>query len=539
MADILTADVVIVGSGVAGAITGYSLARAGAKVLILEAGPRVDRAKAVVQFRNSPTKGPNSPYPANPKVPQPDPDDIGSYYVQAGPVTFNGLQARVVGGTTWHWGGLTLRYRPNDFRLKSKFGVGVDWPLSYDDLEPWYGEAEREIGVCGPPDYDWGSPRSTPYPMPPIAPTYLDTVIGAACAGVGLTMAPFPHGRNSVGRDGRPPCCGNASCVPICPIGAKYDASVHVAKAEAAGARVVPLAIAHEIVVGADRKVTAIRFKRPDGSVHEARGKVFVVAAHAIETPKLLLMSRVPGSGLAVANSSDQVGRNLMTQLDAGMIGLTREKLWPYRGPVETSGIRELRDGDFRGMHGASGTSPSNEGWVRALGPMKLAQRFAAQGLTGGALAAAISDHMARELAIGPSVEVLPNPNNRVTLAQGRPDPLGLPRPRIWFNWGTYEQEGMKVAMEYVLGLMNALGATDVQRLGPVTDGAVMGGTCRMGDDARTSVVDRNLRAHDHPNLYVVGSATFPTITASPPTLTIAAFALRAGLAIRRDLGGA
>ena len=539
MADILTADVVIVGSGVAGAITGYSLARAGARVLILEAGPRVDRAKAVVQFRNSPTKGPNSPYPANPKVPQPDPDDIGSYYVQAGPVTFNGLQARVVGGTTWHWGGLTLRYRPNDFRLKSKFGVGVDWPLSYDDLEPWYAEAEREIGVCGPPDYDWGSPRSTPYPMPPIAPTYLDTVIGAACAGVGLTMAPFPHGRNSVGRDGRPPCCGNASCVPICPIGAKYDASVHVAKAEAAGARVVPLAIAHEIVVGADRKVTAIRFKRPDGSVHEARGKVFVIAAHAVETPKLLLMSRVPGSGLAVANSSDQVGRNLMTQLDAGMIGLTREKLWPYRGPVETSGIRELRDGDFRGMHGASGTSPSNEGWVRALGPMKLAQRFAAQGLTGGALAAAISDHMARELAIGPSVEVLPNPNNRVTLAQGRPDPLGLPRPRIWFNWGPYEQEGMKVAMEYVLGLMNALGATDVQRLGPVTDGAVMGGTCRMGDDARTSVVDRNLRAHDHPNLYVVGSATFPTITASPPTLTIAAFALRAGLAIRRDLGGA
>ncbi len=224
MSHVLTADVVIVGSGVAGAITGYTLARAGVKVLILEAGPRVDRGKAVMQFMQSPTKGPNSPYPANPKVPQPDSDDIGAYYVQAGPVPFRGLQARVVGGTTWHWGGLTLRYRPNDFVLKSKFGVGVDWPLSYSDLEPWYGEAESEIGVCGPTDYDWGAPRSTPYPMPPIAPTYLDTVIGAACAHVGLSMAPFPHGRNSVGRDDRPPCCGNASCVPICPIGAKYDA---------------------------------------------------------------------------------------------------------------------------------------------------------------------------------------------------------------------------------------------------------------------------------------------------------------------------
>ena len=533
----MDADVVIVGTGVAGALIGWRLAAAGAKVLMLEAGPQVDRNAAVNRARAAVAQTPGRPYENPPWAERPDFADGLAYYSQTGPQTFSSTYERVVGGTTWHWGGLTLRYRPNDFRLKSKFGVGVDWPLSYDDLEPWYAEAEREIGVAGPPGYDWGSPRSTPYPMPPIAPTYLDTVIGAACASVGLTMAPFPHGRNSVGRDGRPPCCGNASCVPICPIGAKYDASVHVAKAEAAGARVVPLAIAHEIVVGADGKVTAIRFKRPDGSVHEARGRVFVVAAHAIETPKLLLMSRVPGSGLAVANGSDQVGRNLLTQLDAGMIGLTREKIWPYRGPVETSGIRELRDGDFRGMHGASGTSPSNEGWVRATGPMKLAQRFAAQGLTGAALAAAISDHMARELAIGPSVEVLPNPNNRVTLALDRPDPLGLPRPRIWFNWGTYEQEGMKVAMEYVLGLMNALGATDVQRVGPVTDAAVMGGTCRMGDDPRTSVVDRNLRAHDHPNLYLVGSATFPTITASPPTLTIAAFALRAGLAIRRELG--
>jgi choline dehydrogenase-like flavoprotein len=230
------------------------------------------------------------------------------------------------------------------------------------------------------------------------------------------------------------------------------------------------------------------------------------------------------------------VGRNLLTQLDAGMIGVTRDKLYPYRGPVETSGIRELRDGDFRNLHGASGTSPSNEGWYRAIGPFKAAEQYAAQGLRGAALSAAVSDHMARELAIGPSVEVLAQADNRVTLALDRLDPLGLPRPRIAFKWGQYEMDGMKVAMQYVQGLMNALGASDVQTVGPVTDGAVMGGTCRMGDDPRTSVVDRNLRAHDHPNLYLVGSATFPTITASPPTLTIAAVALRVALTIRDNL---
>jgi len=299
---------------------------------------------------------------------------------------------------------------------------------------------------------------------------------------------------------------------------------------------VEPLAIAHEIVVGEDRKVTAIRFKRPDGSVDEARGRMFVIAAHAVETPKLLLMSRIPGSDATVANSSGQVGRNLLTQLDAGMAGLTRDKIYPYRGPVETSGIRELRDGSFRNLHGASGTSPSNEGWYRAIGPFKAAERYATQGMTGAALAAAVSDHLARELAMGPSVECLPDPDNRVTLANDQPDPLGLPRPRISFRWGKYEMDGMKVAMDYVLGLMNALGATELQTFEPSTDSAVMGGTCRMGNDPRTSVVDRHLRTHDHPNLYLVGSATFPTITASPPTLTIAAFALRTALTIRTEL---
>jgi choline dehydrogenase-like flavoprotein len=535
--DILTADVVIVGSGVAGALTATVLARNGLKVLILEAGPRVDRAKAVATFRASASKSPNSPYPPHPKVPQVDENDLGAYYVQAGPETFGTLQARVVGGTTWHWGGLALRYHPNDFRMRSRYGVALDWPLAYDDLEPWYAQAERELGVAGPPGEDWGSPRSGPYPMPPVAPSYADMQFAAAAAKVGFSVASFPAARNTVGFDGRPPCCGNASCVPICPIGAKYDGSVHVAKAEAAGVRVEPLAIAHEIVVGSDGAITAVRFLRPDGTTHEARGKVFVVAAHAIESAKLLLMSRDARTRpQGVANSSGAVGRYLLTQLDVGYIGLARDPVYPYRAPVETAGIKELRDHPYRGQYGASGSSPSNEGWSRAVGPLKLAREFAARGLSGAALGRAVSEHAAREVAFGPSVEVLPDPDNRVTLALDQRDALGLPRPRIAFRFADYEKKGMDVAMGYMLGIMNALGATNVQRQGPVTDGAVMGGTCRMGNDPRESVVDRNLRAHDHPNLYIVGSAAFPTITASPPTLTIAAFALRAGTHIATGL---
>jgi len=161
------------------------------------------------------------------------------------------------------------------------------------------------------------------------------------------------------------------------------------------------------------------------------------------------------------------------------------------------------------------------------------------KGLRGLALGKAVSDHVSREVAIGPSVEVLADPSNRVTLALEARDPLGLPRPRISFKFASYELEGMKIGMTHMDALMTALGATDVRRLGPVTDGAVMGGTCRMGSDPKTSVVDRDLRAHDHRNLFIVGSAAFPTITSSPPTLSIAAFARRAAERIRLDLAGA
>ena len=485
----------------AGAITGYTLARSGVSVLILEAGPRVDRAKATVLFRNSPTKGPNSPYPAHPWCRNPTKNDIGAYYVQAGPVTFHGLQARVVGGTTWHWGGLTLRYRPNDFVLKSKFGVGMDWPSDLHRSRAMVRRGRARDRRCGPPDYDWGSPRSTPYPMPPIAPTYLDTVIRAACSKVGLTMAPFPHGRNSVGRDGRPPCCGNASCVPICPIGAKYDASVHVAKAEAAGVRVEPLAIAHEIVVGDGPQgqrdsLQAARRQRGRGARQDvrdrgARGRDAEAAADVAHCR----------AASTVANSSDQVGRNLLTQLDAGMAGLTKDKLYP----VSRSGRDERHPRAARWRLSQPARRVGHVAVERRLASRDRTVQgggaFAAQGLSGAGLAAAVSDHMARELAMGPSVECLPNPDNRVTLAIDQLDPLGLPRPRIAYKWGKYEMDGMKVAMEYVLGLMNALGATELQTFGPVTDSAVMGGTCRMGDDPRTSVVDRTCDARSPESL--------------------------------------
>src|SRR5207247_7070425 len=228
---------------------------AGLKVLIPEAGPRVHRAAALEQYRGALIKILECPYPNAPHAPRSRSDQPDSYYLQNGPDKFESTYLRQVGGTTWHWLRTTLRFVPDDFRLRSKFGVAVDWPISYDDLEPWYCEAERELGVAGDPNAALDAPRSQPYPLPPIPLTYLDRRVAAALAGTEYTLQPTPQARNSQ---------------------AKYDATVHVALAERAGAELLEQAVVTTVELGAGGRVSGLRFKRPDGTEDRATGKVYV-----------------------------------------------------------------------------------------------------------------------------------------------------------------------------------------------------------------------------------------------------------------------
>jgi choline dehydrogenase-like flavoprotein len=532
----MTADVVVIGAGTAGSLLAHRLARVGASVLILEAGPRIDRSDAVERFWSSATKSPNSPYPAGPLAPQPDTGDGGAYYVNDGPDLFQGLYLRGVGGTTWHMGGTAMRYRPSDFRLRSLFGVGVDWPIAYEDLDPWYEEAERETGVSGDAAHDWGAPRRAPLPMPAVPASYLDQVVAGVLPSLGLSLRVFPQFRNTQDFDDRPACCGNATCVPICPIGAKWDGSVPAAKAEKAGARLVPDAVVFRMEVGDDGNVASVQFKRPDGSVGQARGRIVVLAAHAIETPKLLLMSRSERMPAGIGNSSGNVGRYLMGQIDQVAIGLTREPVYPYRGPVGTSGIVEYRDGPFRADLAAAGTSLSNAGWARALGPLRYGAELAGRGVRGTALAKQVAHRVARELMIGSTAEMLPSPDNRIVPAFDLLDAAGLPRPRLTFRIDDYAKRGLAVAIERQNRIFAALGATEIRTFPMSSSTATVIGTARMGADPKTSVVDPQLRAHDHRNLFVVGASAFPTAGVLPPTLTIAALALRAAGTIEAEL---
>jgi choline dehydrogenase-like flavoprotein len=293
------------------------------------------------------------------------------------------------------------------------------------------------------------------------------------------------------------------------------------------------------IEVARNGTVAAIRYKRPDGSSGRITAKTFVIAAHAIETPKLLLMSKQPGAPDGVANASDQVGRNLMDHPVQLSYALAGAPVWPYRGPLSTSGVENTRSGDWRATRPSFRIEIGNDGWSWPTGaPIADAQELAGKGLRGVALQKALFERTSREIRFGTLTEQLPDPANRVVPDETSRDALGLPRPRIAYRLDQYTLAGLAEARRIHEAAFVRMNATQIRHN---QDSEFQGaghviGTTRMGKDARTSVVDADLRAHDHRNLFVVGSGVFPTSGAANPTLTIAALALRSAEAIRQSL---
>ena len=365
---------------------------------------------------------------------------------RTGPILFRSTYLRQVGGTTWHWLGTALRLLPHDFELRSRYGVGVDWPLTYADLAPWYDAAESELGVSGHDD-PLGSPRRSPYPMPGLPATLGDRLMDQASAPLGFRVRVSPQARNAQPFDNRPACCASSSCIPICPVQAKYDATVHVRKAEAAGARILAESVAVRVEVAPDGLVSGILIRRPDRSETSLNARHVVIAAHAIEGPKLLLMSRSERYPNGVANSSDAVGRYLMDHPVQLTRALSPVPVWQRRGPQEVSAIHDMRDGDHRRQHGALLINVGNQGWEWA-GPnlADLAKRYVEAGLSGSELLNAVRSHASRETTLVALTEQLPDPDNRVTPDFERLDAIGVPKPRIFFRLDPYTTAALAAA---------------------------------------------------------------------------------------------
>ncbi|WP_414154974.1 GMC family oxidoreductase [Pseudomonas sp. BNK-43-a] len=602
------ADVIVVGAGMAGSVMAYQLGLAGLKVLVLESGPAIppNRSEYLERFYTAVLKSPESPYPPEQSEQTPDKQfapratiqdlitaggsdphkEQKSYLVQKGPLLFASTYERVGGGTMWHWMGTALRLLPNDFRMKSAYNVGVDWPISYADLQTAYCRAEEEMGVSA--DVAAQSylgvtfPEGYQYRMHGIPPSLVDqgvakAIDGKRYNGITLKVRPTPAGRNSQNDNGRRVCAGNTSCTPICPIQAKYDATVTMAKAlDTGNVRILYQTVASKVLV-TDKQVSGIEFiqyqadgKRNDGV---AQGQRYVIAAHAIETPKLLLNSKSKDWPDGVANSSKQLGCGLSDHPVYLAWGLMPEgkPLFPFRGPLSTSGIEEMRDGDFRRKHAAWRIEIGNEGWnwsqedpYKAVcdyidGTNEGGTNPKTSALSGKELVQQLNSVLTRQFRLGFLVEQLEkDPDKalcRVKVSDTLTDGLGLARPEIEYDFSDYTKEGFRQARLAATHIITELmGASELTNFhpdkndGPQTvfdhgneryafygAGHLMG-TYRMGSDPGKSVVDKQQRSWDHKNLFLVGDGVFPTTGTANPTLTITALTFQAADVVASDL---
>ncbi|MFI4926220.1 MAG: GMC family oxidoreductase [Burkholderiales bacterium] len=522
MLDNASADYVIVGSGIVGSLVARTLARASASVLILEAGPRVTRDELVARFRNSPRRSDwMSPYPPAPWAPHPVylPKDNG-YLVQGGPYPYPAEYVRQVGGSTWHWAAQAWRNLPNDFRLRTLYGVGVDWPITYEDLEPFYQEAEEIMGVSGAPNN--GAPRSKPFPMEPVAEPFamrrIRERLAPAYAVISNTTA-----RNSRPYGGRPPSCGNNSCQPICPIDAQYHGGIAAADAEASGARLLPNANVYRLEHDARGRIVAAHYYDPDKRSHRVTGQTFIVAANGIESPRLLLLSASDRYPRGLANGSDQVGRNLMDHPSTSLTFDADEALWLGRGPQSPSSIGLMRDGAFRAQHAAYRLDFTNISRVDSA-----SKALIAAGVYGAEFAKRLRYSAAHELNVKNVLEVLPDPQRRITLS-GQKDAMGLPKPQTHYSIDDYTRRGHERSQQDFKRIAQLLGGTNLRfsKDGDFANNQHICGTVSMGSDRHTSVCDGYGRTHDHENLFVAGTGVLPTSATVNSTENAVAVALR------------
>jgi choline dehydrogenase-like flavoprotein len=523
MADALSADFVVVGSGIIGSLVARKLVLSGASVIILEAGPRVTRAELVARFRNSPRRSDwMSPYPPAAWAPHPVYQPVSNnYLMQAGPYPYAAEYIRQVGGTTWHWAAQAWRNLPNDFRIKSQYGVGVDWPMTYEDLEPFYQEAEEIMGVSGAPNT--GSPRNKPFPMEPVIESYAMRRLRERLV-PDYSVVANTTARNSRPYDGRPACCGNNSCQPICPIDAQFHGGLAADAAEAAGAKLIPNANVYTLEHDETGRVAAALYYDPDKTTHRVTGKTFIVAANGIESPRLLLLSTSDKFPKGLANSSDMVGRNLMDHPSTSLTFDADEEVWLGRGPQSPSSINTMRDGAFRSEHASYRLDFTNIS--RVDGSTK---SLIAAGVYGSELEKRLRFSAAHEMNVKNVLEVLPDPEHRITLSSEK-DAMGIPKPVTHYSIADYTKRGHERSQQDFRRIAEMMGGTNLRfsKDGDFANNQHICGTVSMGSDPKTSVCDQWGRAHDHENLFLAGTGVLPTSATCNSTENALAVALRA-----------
>lgn len=528
-------DFVIVGSGAAGGIIAKELSVAGHSVVLLEQGPHLQAA----DFRHDEWSiFQNHEMTWNQR--QGHPQTFRKTENETATVRESVCSyAHNVGGSSLHFSGNFWRLRPIDFMEASVRGAiagtnFTDWPILYEDLEPYYSRVDWEVGVSGLQG-SWDPPRSRDYPCSPMPVKGSDVLLERGARALGYTAYPAPVAILSQFHNGRPGCIHCGFCLGFgCEVNAKSSSMITMIPAalESGNLELRTGCTVSRVETDDAGRASEVVYWEADGTEQSQRTRAVVLCANGAETPRLLLLSESDRFPDGLANSSGFVGRNLMFNGGSAVSGLFPEPVNAHKSIPSTRVVHDWYEIDpaegFYGGGGIDGRHP-----VRSGTPMESALAGSMFGGTswGSEYKASLREEFTHTAAFDGHTTSLPLDSNNISLDPQVRDKWGRPALRCTYTDHPDDIATMRYFMERSVELMEAAGAQQIVAEYPEDgqDGSAhMLGTCRMGDDPATSVIDRYHRSHDVPNLFMCDGSSLVTSSRGQPTMTIMALAFRA-----------
>jgi choline dehydrogenase-like flavoprotein len=543
-------DVCIVGSGAAGGTAAKVLTEGGLNVVLLEAGPPLNPEKDYKEHvwpyelphRGGGVGGKLRAFGGEFMAPNGAWEIEGEPYTTAPGTRFRWFRSRIVGGRTNHWGRIALRFAPVDFRARSNDGMGDDWPISYDDVAPYYDKVESFIGVFGTRENIPSAPDGVFLPPPP--PRCTETIIKKSCDRLNILCIPSRLAILTKPLNGRAACHYCAQCGRGCISASNFSSSqVMIPPAQSTGRlTLITGAMAREIIVGKDGEAKAVSYiDKATHSEKQVQARAFVVGASACESARLLLNSRSALFPDGLANSSGAVGHYLTDTVGSDGWGYfpQLEKMPPHNH--DGVGGMHLympwwkfdRKNDFlRGYHIEFGGGRNLPSVGEFDGILERVEGY------GSSLKQKCRSTYGTGIGFSGRGEMIPNENCYCDIDPQTVDQWGIPVLRFHWQWSDNEikmakdmQETFRAIVETAGGTYMTRATADEKRPYGIADGGVIiheVGGARMGSSPKTSAVNGYCQAHDVKNLFVTDGACFVTNADKNPTLTIMALTWRA-----------